>query len=333
MEFIVTDKNKMATGYLKPFVNLDFDIDEDFDFELRTTQILSIDDYIFCPDTEYGGQIKRIDRATNTDLITYYGDTWRGYLEKSIIEPLAGQDYRKVSGDGNAILRTILGENNDATKIFNVPTATSTSFNFSFNRYCSKRLGLMRMFAEKGYNLRIWTEEGNAGEPFVVWCECYDMAEKMGDDYILGFSQDNDITLNISKNRGGYNHLICLGKGELKDRQVVHLYADPLGVIGEGKPYYTGEEMRTAIYDYSSAESREELVKGGIERFLELKNSDSVNLDVTGDIAIGEPIYAFDDVTGVYVNGTVNGKILRVQGGEVSIEIIVKGGGEENEDY
>ena len=69
----------------------------------------------------------------------------------------------------------------------------------------------------------------------------------------LEYGQDNRVDFTTRDNQRGINHLICLGRGELADRLVIHLYLQPDGSIVD-TIYYTGVEERTAVFDFSSAE-------------------------------------------------------------------------------
>ena len=97
----------------------------------------------------------------------------------------------------------------------------------------------------------------------------------------LEYSQDNKVSFLTKDVGNGINHLICLGKGELKDREVLHLYADTSGNISESQSLF-GEEERAATYDYGSVESTEELRKGGEERLRELMRLQGVFHDCRG---------------------------------------------------
>ena len=47
-----------------------------------------------------------------------------------------------------------------------------------------------------------------------------------------------------------YNHLICLGSGELKNRIVLHFYADERGNISTTQTLF-GIDERTTTYNYT----------------------------------------------------------------------------------
>jgi hypothetical protein len=119
------------------------------------------------------------------------------------------------------------------------------------------------------------------------------------------------------------NHLICLGKGDLAAREVLHLYVDKFGRIGDVK-YYTGIEEITDTYDNSSAVSSSELRKGGISRLKELRNNDKaeIALPETEGLSydIGDIVGASEIKSGVTVAATVSQKIVKISNDAISIE-------------
>ena len=81
----------------------------------------------------------------------------------------------------------------------------------------------------------------------------------------------------MDNNQRDINHMICLGKGELKDRLVIDLYVDQNGKIGQTQ-FFQGVDEIADIYDSSSSEY-EDLLKGGTERLEKAKNS--IEYDLT----------------------------------------------------
>ena len=142
------------------------------------------------------------------------------------------------------------------------------------------------------------------------------------------FSQDGKLVFTAQNNQGGINHLICLGKGDLKDRIVKHLYVQKDGSIGNS-PYYTGLDERTETYDYSSAEEPE-LTEKGTERLRELMNSKKFAVDIDDDIEtemqIGDIVGGRDYITGIVVKKPITKKILNIKDGTCKTEYKIEGG-------
>ena len=90
---------------------------------------------------------------------------------------------------------------------------------------------------------------------------------------LVDYSQDEEwdsdqMNFQISSNERPVNHLICLGKGDLSERMVRHLYMDVRGNISETQTFFGVDEV-TETYDYSNVESEEELITGGTQRLQE----------------------------------------------------------------
>ena len=63
---------------------------------------------VYIPDTEFGGIIGKVLTSTTLDYVELKGYTWRGRLEQKIISPPAGSDYKIVSGELNAVLKSLI---------------------------------------------------------------------------------------------------------------------------------------------------------------------------------------------------------------------------------
>ena len=78
----------------------------------------------------------------------------------------------------------------------------------------------------------------------------------------LEYSQDGRIDFTTKDYRKGINHLICAGEGEGENREVLHLYVQKNGSIGE-KQYCGGLDEREALYSYTSVEDAEQPKRRG----------------------------------------------------------------------
>ena len=305
----------------------DFAVGDENNFEM----ISSVDDwtgdidfgsYLYIPNTEFGGIVTEIESSTGQNQISVRGSTWRGMLAKKIIEPKPGEDYRIVSGSVEDVVRELVIECG-LDSLFSVPTTEDeTEIKFKFDRYCTLLDGLEKMLSSIGYRLDIryiktrWDAYVRI-QP-VSATEFSDETE---------FSQDGKLVFTAQNNKGGINHLICLGKGELKDRLVKHLYVQKDGSIGD-VPYYTGIEERTDKYDYSSGEELE-LTEKGTERLQELMNSKKFNVDIDDDIEtnmqIGDIVGGRDYITGIAAKKPITKKILNIKDGTCKTEYKIEG--------
>ena len=109
--------------------------------------------------------------------------------------------------------------------------------------------------------------------------------------------------------------MICLGRGELKDRMVIHLYADENGNISQTQTF-TGLAERTEVLDYPNAESEEELITEGQQRLRESWNASTVDIRLDDEFSfdIGDVITVSEVVTGIHLTKSIVKKIVNING-------------------
>ena len=300
--------------------NIDFDVGEDNasnDFLLKGIIPDGVGG-IYVPGTEFGGLVGYMQTTNKSDVVSNKGYTWRGLLTLGIISPPAGSSYKVVSGDANAILAELLGSYMGG--IFTIPAETSgiTITDYQFPLYCTLLTGITGMLEEYGAKLRIIAEKPAHSGEVVITIDAVESAtiETM-------YSQESPVSLTYIDNRLGINHLICLGGGELQERTRVDLYVQADGSIGTTQ-YYTGLDERTAIYDYSNAESEANLIRYGKLRLKSIATGKTLtidNSDVDGDVG---------DYVSAYYNGAsasvrITEKILTITGGTWKYESKIKG--------
>lgn len=89
-----------------------------------------------------------------------------------------------------------------------------------------------------------------------------------------------------------------------------------------------GLDEYAEAYDYSNAESTEELIKGGRERLKELRGQDELQIDFSGESEaydIGDIVGAMDNVTKIAVSAEIQKKIVTVKNGQVTVSYEVGG--------
>ena len=313
MDLIYMDKNGIEKGVLRNY-SLDLDCGDTNDFQIAVgiyNNVLKHTDRFYIENTEYGGIIDSVRSDTRASKIYYSGRTWRGILSKKIIRPLPGDDYYVVSGEANAIIKELI-EYVGLDDLFVVKGTTNIFINtYRFNRYTDLLSGLNAMLKTADARLKIRYKDRFVeltAEPVV------DYSDEME------FSQDNKITFIAEDNRGGVNHLICLGSGELSARQVIDLYVDANGNIGTTQHYFGTDEI-VDIFDYPNAESLQELTDNGIRRLQELTNSQSVEVNIEDmELELGDVIAGREAVTGLYISKPITQKIVRINNGITKIE-------------
>lgn len=327
-QLILADQNLKD---IDPVMDAEIDIaigaDEN-DYEIKVRRDQWREEYTFgnvfyIKDTEYGGIIGEVDTSTAEDTISLLGRTWRGMLDKKIICPPHGQDYKKVSGELNSVLNSLITEQFDDYFVVSQDDTGVSLTNYQFDRYCTLLAGITKMLQSVGYRLRIRYVQQERGQPGYVELSSVPIIDYSEQ---IELSQDSQLNFTFKNCRNGVNHLICLGKGELQDRQVIDLYVQEDGSIGT-EPYYTGIEEIAATYEDTSSET-DELEEKGREKLLELMNSTSFSMDVESlnmDVEIGDIIGGRDYLTGLYAKKPIVKKIYRVEDGKTSLEYGIKG--------
>lgn len=327
-QLILADQNLRD---IKPVMDagIDFAVGSDEnDYEIKIRRDRWDERYVYgnifyIKNTEFGGIIGRKKINTAEDTISLYGRTWRGKLDKKVIRPLAGQDYRKVSGELNSVLDMLVTEQfNDYFVVSQADTGVTVT-NYQFDRYCALSAGITKMLKSVGHKLHIEYIQQERGQPGYVELSAVpivDYSER------IELSQDSRLNFTFDETKNGVNHLICLGKGELQDRQVIDLYVGENGSIGTTQ-YYTGIQEVTETYEDTSSES-DELEEKGREKLQELMNSTSFSMDVESldmEVEIGDIIGGRDYVTGMYAAKPIAKKIYKVEGGKTSLEYEIEG--------
>ena len=236
MELIHADANHVMLGTLERYeLDLAFGSDEN-DFECtmvisdhccRTGEYLAMQDVVagHVKYTEYGGRIDGVCVDTGKETVTYSGRTWQGILSKKIVCPDDGQDYLVLSGDANEVLGFLI-QRIGVGDLFETPSekAGITITSYQMDRYIDAYTGMRKMLKCAGAKLVMYYREGKvhlSAVPLV--------------DYSQDEEWDSDqMNFQISSNERPVNHLICLGKGDLSERMVRHLYMD---VRGKRKPF------------------------------------------------------------------------------------------------
>lgn len=308
--------------------SVDIDIDAEYgtsedstnDIEISTQEIQAYHPGgIYIPGTEIGGLFEYSKSKTDTDIQTLKAWTWRGLLAQSLILPPVGSNYKIVSGEANSIIASMLS--NVLGGFFRVPGTSSglTISSYQFPLYINTLDGLEGMLENYGYRLSIHADKVSNGVAVTV--------EAVEATVIEGtYNDDSEIPMIFTDDNMGINHLLCAGSGELQARMKVDLYIGADGKVTTTQ-YYTGFAERTAFYDYSSAESMDDLVDYGSKRLLELASHRTLTIEAPEDM----DIEVGDIAQGTFPDGTVVQlpivkKIFRIAGGLILTEVEIKGG-------
>lgn len=325
MECIICSKEKIELAPADQTMIIDFDIGEKNDLEVECKKgTLEQDMYLICPNTEYGALIEEVNTWTDEQTEKKYGNTFRGFLKQFIIEPPSGQDYKIVSGDAHEIMKNVLDNAFDG--MFSIPTEPSgiTFHNYKFDRYTNALDGFSKMLKTENARINIEIQQGASNKPFSVVLSAVPI-QNLSEE--IEYSQESKIAIHLKESKRGINHLICLGKGELKDRMVIHLYVQFDGSISTSNKYFKGLKERTAIYENANAESRDDLIKGGVEQLQKLMSYKQMGMTVEdADLQIGDIVAGRDYDSGLYLQKPVTKKIVKISNGDINIEYKVEGG-------
>lgn len=325
MELILCAENGRELRRLD-YSSADFELGGENDFEVTLPLAFWQDDLafgrrIFEPGTENGGVIGGIKTDTSSNTITLTGYVWRGYLARRILEPPAGQAYRTVSGDLNAIIRSVIDGMYSGVIVGAPEDSGITSGSFSFDRYVSVLDGLNKLCASKNCRLQIsyvQGENGATGHCEVSAAPVVDYSDQ------IELSQDSRVNFTLTDTQNTVNHLICLGSGELADRTVLHLYLDANGQIGK-KQYFTGIEEVAGTYENTNSE---DLETDAVKHFNDLIASTDFSMDVESlgiDVQLGDIIGGRDYITGMALKKPLVKKITTVSEDKKTVQYELEG--------
>lgn len=302
------NSNKEDIGVLKDYtLDLAFGSAEN-DFECTVSannNVCKSRYYLYYEGSEYGGIIDYVYVDTESETVIYKGRTWHGMIESHILQPDVGADYLTVSGEANSVLTSLITRMGIGA-LFKVSEEDSgiNISTYNMNRYVGGYTGIRKMLKKSGAKLEVAFREG-----FV----------ELSASPLIDYSQDeqfdtDQISFSIQKNYKHVNHVICLGQGDLKDRRVIHVYADALGNIS-GIQTLTGLDEVCVIYDNSNAESDDELKQGGFDIIADSWASDSIDFNFSSNdesFDINDVIGAKELTTDTIVTASITKKIVKI---------------------
>lgn len=310
---IYCDENNVSLGFLPQSIDVDIDIGDTNDFELSTTT----DNYILKDNyriydnepSEYGGIITGIEVNTADETLKYKGKTWRGLLEEYVIRPSSGDDYKAVSGSVHDIISSFI-TSFGIGDLFAADTDNTQITSFQFDRYVTFLSGLEKMLKTRNRKLKI-IYNASTNKVKLSSTAIVDRSSE------IELSQDGGINMTISKSSRTVNHLICLGKGELKERTILDLYCDTLGNISKTQTL-TGLNEVQKVYDNSSSDDLENDSK---KHFMELLEPEKIDTTIENvDIGLHDIISGRERITGTTVKVAVTDKIVTQSKGEFKID-------------
>lgn len=306
-----TKDGAVDSGFLSHF-DADFDISNDPEnftntFQIKmelTSDLLWVEDEVSCivyvPGTEFGGIIDGSTIDLQENEVTYTGHTWRGLQSLFVIEPPAGQSHLVVSGN----IKTCLDQF-PMHPMIEVQATSYTSPSYQVARYVETFKGVAGLLGNLGltsfysFNEVTGKAELTVG-PARDLTDLIDMSQDYGDHIGLKITRDGSIP----------RQMVCLGAGELVEREVLHLFASP--------PDWTITETGDAsafpvyVYDYSSST---DLLADGRKKYKEIiANHTQIELDVYDlDLTLGDVIAAQDHITGEKATAEITKIVWKAQ--------------------
>lgn len=310
---ILANSDLRELGAVKD-ANLAVDLNGNRNFSLQIARSywrpeLTFSSLIYILGTEYGGIIGEVLTDTTLDYVELKGLSWRGRLAKKIIEPPAGSDYKTVSGELHTVMKELIEPEFDGLFVVSQEDTGMIVNNYQFDRYCTLLDGLNKMLKSKWHRLQL-SFRREQGEPGYLFVEAVPIT-----DYSNRIELSRDCKLNYTMNdkRDGVNHLIVTGKGELQDRNILHLYVQENGEIGT-EQYYTGLQEIVEVYENTSTET-DELMSAAEDRLRSLAGKKTFKMDVAKlgrDVGIGDIVGGRDYLTGMYMAKPVENIVYEI---------------------
>lgn len=295
MRLLHTGADGRCAGSLSAYeLDLEYGVGGSNDFELTVPAALDLPRgaMVWAPGTAIGGMVRdtSVRRSGGVVFRVLTGPTWTGLLNSKVIRPDAGQDHYTASGDLNGIIGRLISRLDLDGVLEAAPDCGVTVTGWQFERYCYGWDGIAKLLLAKG--MRLAVERGGSGRTVVGAVPC----RTFEDGGRWGFSLTRSVPV---------NHLLCLGKGELKDRTVVDLYADASGKVSRTQTLFGADEV-CEVYDYPSAEAGE-LEEQGRKRLQEAQGSLSmdVSLPEGGEWDVGDLVRVHEQVTGTVAEARI----------------------------
>lgn len=268
--------------------------------------------FIYCPMTEFGGQVTDVQHSTKDKRITLQGPTWRGLLHQRAIIPPYGSAYLVFTNvDANELIRQVVGTSFGSLFRVKSGTAGETLVSASF-RYQTMAEGLQKTLRKYGYRLKV--EFSNVAVQVILSAEeTNELSEEIeiSQDYGVNFQSENG-------NVEYANHCLALGKGELTARMVANVYRTETGYSTTRPEELTDAKLRTLILEYPNAETLDDLIDTAISKLDEKNDAQNLNVNETilgVNAELGDKLGVRDRVTGIAATAEIVKKIMTISGG------------------
>lgn len=319
LDYIYTDADYNELGYLTHFdADIEigkYDISKN-DFELTLSledrdPLFNVGSLFYREETEIGGVIQRLKINTSDNTITLIGVTFRGLLEKEYVQPPSDNEYLSLNAEANTCINTLIGDRFDS--LFTVDNIGASNINV---RYDVRDINLLQAIEKTlgASNARLCIRHQVDGK--VHLC-----AEKINDlSDTLQYDNDYQIGMIVKTESKPYNHILCLGKGELLNRLRVNLYLQTDGSWSELNQVYTGLDRKTYKHEDVNVDDRAELIKNATEKVADANESNTLDISFDADDAeLFDIVSAKEKITGISFKESITQKIIKISDGDISI--------------
>ena len=303
IDLIYTDADGVEQGIAKAYsLDLAYGDDEnDFELTLPVDMQLEERSFFYIDGTECGGIVRGGKESTMDEAPAYAatGKTWHGILASTYICPASGEDYVTVSGEANAVMGAVL-ERVGLAGVFDAsPDDSGFEVSHQFERFTDCYSGFRKMLKSSGAKLKIDKQSGRKPMLYAAPIGVYLDSEEANR---YGYEIEWDTPV---------NHLICLGKGELAERTVIHLYADKEGNVSRTQTLFGLDEVQE-VYDYSNAED-DEILEKGAEKLKEMQDVHKIELSLQeGAVFDVDDIVGATSLRGMSVTSSVTKVIVKI---------------------
>lgn len=317
MDLIYTDLEHVELGFVPG--NSQWDCvsslgseykDNDFELTIPKAAWQSMpmpEGYLYEENTEWGGRIMGIENTGSEIKIS--GSTWRGMLANKTVIPPQGESHLVVTDiEANEFLRLMISTyfltEDELFQVSSTDSKIKVSGQFRFKNLLA---AIQETLLQSNARLDIQYSDG------VVMLAAKPIADLSGqielsDDYGLQITSER-------KNNEAYNHLICLGRGELLEREVIELYYHPNGEINTIPFDHKVIDDLQTVLDYPSAETTQELYDAGVEKLLEFQagtENITINQIENLKLELGDIVSAEDSIIGLQTKAQISEVIRTV---------------------
>lgn len=246
------------------------------------------------------------------------GPTFRGLLEKEFVQPPNGSAYLSLNAEANTCINTLIGDRFDS--LFTVDNVGASNINV---KYDVRDINLLQALEKSldASKARLCIRHQIDGKVHLY-------AEKINDlSNTLQYDNDYQIDMTVKTESKPYNHILCLGKGELLDRLRINLYLQSDGSWSESNETYAGLNRKTYKHEDVNVEKRDELIKNATEKVAEANESDTLEISFDADDAeLFDIVGAKENITGISFKEPITQKIIKISDDDVEVSYKVGDG-------